>query len=49
MIGRGFGGCSWEDPHLHGRLDQLLGNDGMLMCEDRICIREPSVGGLVVC
>ena len=35
--------------HLCGRPGQLLRNDGMFVCEDRIRIRKPFVGGLVVC
>ena len=34
---------------LHGRLSELLGNDGTVACEARIRVREPFVGGLVVC
>ena len=35
--------------HLRSRPSQLLGNDGMVACEERIRAREPFVGGLVVC
>ena len=35
--------------NFHDRPSQLLGNDGMVICEDRICVREPFVRGLVVC